>query len=185
MNKLIILDRDGVINEDSDNYIRSVSEWQPIEGSIRAIAALSKAGYQLAITTNQSGIARGYFPVTELNAMHQKMTDLVTSEGGKIDAIFFCPHGPDDQCSCRKPQPGMVLDALTQFQQKPENCWVVGDSLRDIQAGLQAGCKAALVRTGKGERTLRVIAEKETAYSNIPVFTNLYDFVEQLLNEGV
>ena len=168
MNKLIILDRDGVINEDSDNYVRSVDEWLPIEGSIEAIAKLSKAGYAIAVATNQSGLARGYFQPETLDAMHQKMTDLVQSERGKIDAIFFCPHGPDDACECRKPRPGMVYQALTQFQQAASDTWVVGDSLRDIQAGQQAGCKTALVATGKGERTLKLIAEKETAYADVP-----------------
>ena len=184
MSKLIILDRDGVINEDSDNYVRSVDEWQPIEGSIEAIAKLSKAGYDIAVATNQSGLARGYFTPETLDAMHQKMIDLVQARGGKVDAIFFCPHGPDNACECRKPKPGMIKQALTQFQQPASESWVIGDSLRDIQAGQQAGCKTALVATGKGERTLKLIAEKETTYASVPVFSNLNAFVEELLKEG-
>ena len=184
MNKLIILDRDGVINEDSDNYVRSVDEWLPIDGSVEAIAKLSKAGYSIAVATNQSGLARDYFPPETLDAMHQKMTDLVQSEGGKIDAIFFCPHGPDDACECRKPKPGMINQALAQFHQPASETWVVGDSLRDIQAGQQSGCKTAIVVTGKGERTLKLIAEKETTYADVPVFSNLNAFAEELLKEG-
>ncbi|OED41438.1 D-glycero-beta-D-manno-heptose-1,7-bisphosphate 7-phosphatase [Endozoicomonas sp. (ex Bugula neritina AB1)] len=184
MNKLIILDRDGVINEDSDNYVRSIDEWQPIEGSITAMAALSKAGYIIAVATNQSGLARGYFQPEDLNAMHQKMTDLVMAEGGKIDAIFFCPHGPNDQCLCRKPKPGMIENAIKQFQLLPNNSWVVGDSLRDIQAGQQAGCKTALVKTGKGERTLDVLEKNKTEYRDVSVFSNLKAFAKKILKEG-
>lgn len=184
MNKLIILDRDGVINEDSDNYVRSVEEWLPVEGSIEAIAALSQAGFYIAIATNQSGLARGYFQPETLHLMHRKMTDLVESEGGRIDAIYFCPHGPHDACECRKPKPGMINKAIKQFQQNASDVWVVGDSLRDIQAGEKAGCKTALVKTGKGNRTLKLIAEQETSYTNVPVFSNLNDFAKELLKEG-
>ena len=185
MTKLIILDRDGVINEDSDNYIRSVDEWIPVPGSVKAIAELSKAGYTIAIATNQSGLARGYFPESELHAMHNKMNALVEAAGGKISTILFCPHGPDDLCDCRKPKPGMVEQLLNLHNAKFNETWVVGDSLRDLQAGLSAGCKVALVKTGKGERTLKVIEEKEPQLKNIPLFKNLKDFSEQLLSESL
>ena len=185
MSKLIILDRDGVINEDSDNYVRSVSEWIPIPGSIEAIAALSNAGYTVTVATNQSGLARGYFSKNELLAMHQKMTDLVEVEGGKITAIEFCPHGPDDHCNCRKPKAGMMENILNTFLADASESWVIGDSLRDIQAGQAAGCKTALVKTGKGERTLKVIEEKEPQYKTIPIFNNLKDFTEQLLSKEI
>ena len=108
MNKLVILDRDGVINQDSDAYVKSVDEWIPIPGSAAAIARLHKAGYRVVIATNQSGLARGYFDRTELDAMHAKMTELIEAEGGKLDGIFFCPHGPEDNCGCRKPLPGLI-----------------------------------------------------------------------------
>ena len=183
MTKLIILDRDGVINEDSDNYIRSVDEWVPVPGSIKAIAELSKAGYTIAIATNQSGLARSYFPESELQAMHNKMTALVEAEGGEITTILFCPHGPDDLCDCRKPKPGMVKQLLALHDAKAYETWVVGDSLRDLQAGLSAGCKAALVKTGKGECTLKVIEEKEPKLKSIPLFKNLKEFSDQLLSE--
>ena len=153
MPKLIILDRDGVINEDSDHYIRSVDEWIPISGSIEAIASLSKAGYQVAIATNQSGLARGYFSEATLCAMHKKMTDLVQAKGGEIAAIFFCPHGPDDHCDCRKPKPGMMNQILKQFDGGAADTWVIGDSLRDLEAGKAAGCLTALVETGKGKHS--------------------------------
>lgn len=153
--KLLILDRDGVINFDSDEYVKSADEWLPIPGSIEAIAELSKAGFTIAVATNQSGIARGYFSPETLHLMHSKMRHLVGEQGGHIDHIEHCPHGPDDQCDCRKPLPGMILNILAQYPEAaPESVFVVGDSLRDLEAGLAAGCKPLLVRTGKGERTL-------------------------------
>lgn len=153
--KLVILDRDGVINFDSDNYIKTVDEWQPIPGSIEAIATLSKAGFDICVATNQSGLARGYFTPETLTAMHDKMTSLVTEAGGHINLIEHCPHGPDDGCNCRKPLPGMIENILSKYPQiRAESVYVVGDSLRDLQAGVAAGCKALLVKTGKGERTL-------------------------------
>ncbi len=153
--KLVILDRDGVINYDSDNYIKTVDEWQPIPGSIEAIAELCKAGFEVCIATNQSGLARGYFSPETLSAMHVKMTSLVTAAGGSIKHIEHCPHGPDDSCNCRKPLPGMITDILSKHPDTaPESVYVVGDSLRDLEAGVSAGCKTLLVKTGKGERTL-------------------------------
>lgn len=183
MMKLIILDRDGVINEDSDNYVRSVDEWVPVPGSIKAIAELSKAGYTVAVATNQSGLARGYFPESELAGMHSKMDALVEAEGGKIETILFCPHGPDDDCECRKPKPGMMRELIKKHNATPSETWVIGDSLRDLQAGLSAGCKVALVETGKGKRTLSTIKENEPQLTKTPLFKNLKDFSEQLLSE--
>ena len=185
MTKLIILDRDGVINEDSDNYIRSVDEWIPVPGSIKAIAELSKAGYTITVATNQSGLARGYFQESELTAMHNKMNMLVKAEGGNIETILFCPHGPDDDCECRKPKAGMMLQLLSEHNANASETWVIGDSLRDLQAGLNSGCKAALVKTGKGERTLKAIEEKEPHLKSIPLFENLKEFSEQLLSESL
>ncbi len=177
MNKLIILDRDGVINKDSDNYIRSVDEWIPIPGSIEAIGRLNKAGYTLAVATNQSGLARGYFEASDLTAMHQKMIDLVHAEGGNFATIKFCPHGPQDHCACRKPAAGMILEIVGELDVDTSNTWVIGDSLRDLQAGQAAGCRTALVLTGKGERTLA----RGDGLDNVPVFTDLSDFTDQLL----
>ena len=152
--KLIILDRDGVINHDSDQFIKSPEEWQPIDGSLDAIAFLTQAGYTIAVATNQSGIARGYFNVQTLNEMHAKMHKLVRQAGGEISGVWFCPHTADSQCDCRKPKPGMVLDILDRFQAQAAETYLVGDSLRDLQAIAGAGGKPILVRTGKGMKTL-------------------------------
>ena len=145
--KLIILDRDGVINHDSDQFIKSPEEWQPIDGSLDAIAFLTQAGYTIAVATNQSGIARGYFNVQTLNEMHAKMHKLVRQAGGEISGVWFCPHTADSQCDCRKPKPGMVLDILDRFQAQAAETYLVGDSLRDLQAIAGAGGKPILVRT--------------------------------------
>lgn len=179
MAKLIILDRDGVINEDSDNYVRSVEEWLPIPGSIEAIARLSKAGYMIAVATNQSGIARGYYPLSELEAMHDKMNQLVLEKGGKIDCIAFCPHSPDDGCCCRKPETGLVEQIESELNVSAEDAWFVGDSLRDLQCAEKTGCKPVLVKTGKGERTIA----KGEGLEGIPVFNVLADFTDYLLNQ--
>ncbi|ODC04761.1 D-glycero-beta-D-manno-heptose-1,7-bisphosphate 7-phosphatase [Terasakiispira papahanaumokuakeensis] len=153
--KLLILDRDGVINQDSDVFVKSADEWIPIPGSIDALARLSQAGWTLAIATNQSGLARGKFSSADLTAMHDKMIHLVEQAGGHIDHIAFCPHGPDDHCDCRKPLPGLLEQIRTGLSLDDlEGAIMVGDALRDLQAGQAMGCQAVLVRTGKGEKTL-------------------------------
>lgn len=153
--KLIILDRDGVINEDSDDYIKSPEEWIPISGSLEAIARLTRAGYRIAVATNQSGVARGLFDLETLQGIHDKMCGAVTAAGGEIAAIFFCPHGPDDGCACRKPRPGMLRDIGTRFAVGLGGVPAVGDSLRDVQAAQAVGARPILVRTGKGKNTVR------------------------------
>jgi D-glycero-D-manno-heptose 1,7-bisphosphate phosphatase len=183
MNKLIILDRDGVINQDSDDYVKSLEKWIPIEGSCEAIADLYKAGYQIAIATNQSGLARGYFSVGDLEAMHGRMIALVEAAGGKIATIKYCPHGPDDACDCRKPLPGLVDQIEAELDVSADGAWFIGDSLRDLQAGLPKGCKPALVMTGKGEKTLlkMLTTEVEAEIKQAPVFNNLAHFATKLL----
>ena len=151
--KLIILDRDGVINEDSDAFVKSVDEWIPLPGSIDAIARLSQAGWTVAIATNQSGLARGHFSEKTLQAMHQRLHDLVTEQGGQIDLIQYCPHGPDDGCDCRKPLPGLFQQIAAHYAVALDGVPTVGDSLRDLQAGVAMGCQPYLVRTGKGRMT--------------------------------
>ncbi|WP_110654265.1 D-glycero-beta-D-manno-heptose 1,7-bisphosphate 7-phosphatase [Salinicola halimionae] len=154
MTGLVILDRDGVINEDSDAYIKSLEEWRPLPNAIEAMARLYKAGWQVAIATNQSGIGRGYYDLDTLHAIHRRLTDLVESAGGSIAIIAYCPHRPDEGCDCRKPKPGMLLQIQRSLGfESLENSWMVGDSLRDIQAGLAAGCHTALVGTGNGADT--------------------------------
>ena len=152
--KLIILDRDGVINEDSDAYIKSLEEWIPIPGSIEAIARLSKAGWIVAVATNQSGIARGYYPTEVLESMHARLRELVAQQGGEVGLIVHCPHGPDDGCDCRKPKPGMLQQIAAHYRVPLGGIWYVGDSGSDLQAALAVDCQPVLVKTGKGERTL-------------------------------
>lgn len=175
--KLIILDRDGVINEDSDDYIKSTEEFIPIEGSLEAIARLNQSGYSVAIATNQSGIARGLYTIDTLNSMHEKLRRLLAPFGGHVDAIFYCPHGPDDGCDCRKPKTGMFDEIKQRFALDLYDVFAVGDSLRDLQAALAAGANPVLVKTGKGERTLA----KAESIDSIPVFKNLAAFVDELL----
>jgi len=150
--KLIILDRDGVINEDSDDYVKHPDEWHPIPGSLQAIAKLHQAGWRIAIATNQSGLTRHYFDGPTLNAMHLKMHKLVAGLGGAIDAIFVCPHGPDDGCDCRKPAPGLFKAIGERFDVSLAGVPAVGDSVRDLQAAAAVGCTPWLVQTGKGAK---------------------------------
>ncbi|RTR05635.1 D-glycero-beta-D-manno-heptose 1,7-bisphosphate 7-phosphatase [Halomonas nitroreducens] len=176
--KLVILDRDGVINRDSDDYVKSLDEFLPYPQAIDAIARLSRAGWTVAVATNQSGIARGYYDEATLAAMHGRLETLVRARGGEIRRIVHCPHGPDDDCDCRKPLPGL-LERLRQElgMASLQGAWMVGDSLRDLQAGEAAGCHSALVRTGKGERTLA----KGKGLEQARVFTNLAAFADWLL----
>ncbi|MFQ6575354.1 D-glycero-beta-D-manno-heptose 1,7-bisphosphate 7-phosphatase [Pseudomonas sp. UM16] len=152
--KLLILDRDGVINQDSDAYIKSLEEWIPITGSIEAIAQLSKAGWTVAVATNQSGIARGYYDLATLEAMHARLRALVAEQGGEVGLIVHCPHGPDDGCDCRKPKPGMLRTIAAHYQVDLAGVWFVGDSKGDLEAALTVDAQPILVKTGKGEKTL-------------------------------
>ena len=151
--KLVILDRDGVINIDSDQYIKSPEEWKPIPGSLEAIALLNQSGFRVVICTNQSGIGRGLFEMDTLNAIHDKMIRALAVLGGHVDAIFFCPHTAVDQCDCRKPKPGMFLQIEERFNVSLDGVPAVGDSLRDLQAASAIGAKPMLVLTGKGKKT--------------------------------
>ncbi len=178
--KLIILDRDGVINEDSEHFIKSPEEWIPIAGSLEAIARLNAAGYKVAVASNQSGIARGLFTRKTLDAMHQKMHTLLSGHGGHIDAVFYCPHGPDDGCDCRKPRPGLLEQAATQFNTSLEAVTVVGDSLRDIEAARAVGARVLLVRTGKGRHTEALAGLPGT----VPVYDDLASAVDAILGNS-
>ncbi|MBI5793168.1 MAG: D-glycero-beta-D-manno-heptose 1,7-bisphosphate 7-phosphatase [Rhodocyclales bacterium] len=151
--KLVILDRDGVINHDSDQYIKSPDEWRPIPGSLAAIARLNQAGYRVVVATNQSGVGRGLFETDTLLAIHDKMLKALTQVGGRIDAIFFCPHTNADNCDCRKPKPGMLKEIAGRFNADLAGVPAVGDSLRDLQAAVAAGAQPMLVLTGKGRKT--------------------------------
>lgn len=151
--KLVILDRDGVINHDSEQYIKSPSEWKPIKGSLEAIARLTQGGYRVVVATNQSGVARGLFDMSTLNAIHDGMHKAVAAAGGRIDAIFFCPHAADAGCDCRKPKPGLLLEISKRLNMPLGNVSFVGDSLKDLQAAVAAGARPVLVLTGKGRKT--------------------------------
>ncbi|MCL4747810.1 MAG: D-glycero-beta-D-manno-heptose 1,7-bisphosphate 7-phosphatase [Burkholderiaceae bacterium] len=153
--KLIILDRDGVINHDSSACIKSAEEWRAIRGSVEAIARLCKAGFRVAVASNQSGIGRGLFDLPALTAVNAKMHKAVLLAGGRLDAVFFCPHTEQEHCNCRKPRPGMIEDILRRFQAEPNEVTMVGDSLRDLQAASAMRCKPVLVLTGKGRKTLK------------------------------
>lgn len=176
MKKIIVLDRDGVINFDSPHFIKSPDEWVPIPGSLEAIARLKHAHYQVVIATNQSGIARGLFNEAMLANIHAKMQQELADLGVHIDGIFYCPHGPDDQCSCRKPKTGLFEQIAVKYQVSLLNIPAIGDSLRDIQAAQSAGCHAILVRTGKGETTL-----KANPQLTVPVFADLAEAVNSIL----
>lgn len=173
----IFLDRDGVINQDSDSYIKSVGEWKPIQGSIDAIALLTQHGYKIVVITNQSGLYRGFFDLAELKKIHEKMQGLVEEKGGKIDAIYFCPHGPDEGCSCRKPKPGLFKKFSRDRDIKLENIPFIGDTLSDIQAGEAAGVRPILVKTGKGKKTLA-----DHPDLNVQVFENLYEAAKNIIS---
>ena len=150
----MILDRDGVINKDSDSFIKNPQEWIPIPGSLEAIALLNQQGFRVAVATNQSGVSRGLFDMATLNAIHDKMHRDLAQVGGRIDAVFYCPHSAETNCDCRKPEPGMVKEIGKRFSVELDTVYAVGDALRDIQAFASCGCKTILVRTGKGEETL-------------------------------
>jgi D-glycero-D-manno-heptose 1,7-bisphosphate phosphatase len=177
--QLIILDRDGVINEDSDTFIKSPAEWKPIRGSLEAIARLHRAGWRVVIATNQSGIARKLFDLDMLSRIHETMHRQVAESGGLIDAVFFCPHGPDDQCDCRKPKPGMFYDISGRLRISLKGVPAIGDSLRDIQAARAAGAAPMLVKTGKGTDT----ASNPELDKNVPVYNDLYSAVNALLSD--
>ena len=178
--KLIILDRDGVINHDSPDFIKSPAEWIPIPGSLEAIARLNQAGYRVVIASNQSGIARELFDITTLNAIHQKLHASAQLVGADIDAIFFCPHAASDNCDCRKPKAGMFEEISKRYKLSLKGVPTVGDSLRDLQAGAAVGCKPMLVLTGKGVKT--------QADGNLPqgtvIFHNLAEAVDSILAKG-
>lgn len=153
--KLIVLDRDGTINHDSDQFIKSPDEWRPIPGSLEAIARLNHAGYRVVVATNQSGIGRGLFDMGTLNAIHEKMHRSLAQLGGRVDAVFYCPHTADATCDCRKPKPGLLKEVGRRFNVDMAGVPVIGDGLRDLQAAENVGGQPMLVLTGKGERTLR------------------------------
>ncbi len=177
--KLVILDRDGVINKDSANFIKNTNEWIPLPGSLEAIALLNQSGFHVAIATNQSGIGRGLFDMATLNAINDKMYRALAQLGGRIDAMFYCPHTADDDCNCRKPKTGMIEDIGRRFSVDLVDVYAIGDSLRDLKSFSDSGCKPILVRSGKGEETL--------AHGGLPkgtlIFADLNEAVQHIIAE--
>ncbi|MFA5702144.1 MAG: D-glycero-beta-D-manno-heptose 1,7-bisphosphate 7-phosphatase [Advenella sp.] len=173
--KLVILDRDGVINQDRTDFVKSADEWVPLPGSLEAIARLYRAGWKVVIASNQSGLGRGLFSMSDLNAMHSKMNQELTLLGGQVDAIFICPHKPDDGCNCRKPLPGMLHDIIRRYEIDPAQVPAIGDSLRDLQAAQAAGMKPWLVETGNGLKTKND--------PNLPPGTQIRASLADIINE--
>lgn len=180
---LIILDRDGVINEYDGNYICSADEWIPIPGSIEAIARLCNAGHRIAIATNQSGITRGYYDIDALDTMHDKLEQLVEAQGGCIDIIAYCPHHPTDRCACRKPLTGLLDQIRDHFHlDSLQGAIMVGDSRKDLEAGHAARCHPVLVRTGNGLDTERHLDTRPIPGAEVSIYDNLSKFTDALLS---
>ena len=176
--KLVILDRDGVINHDSDQYIKSPAEWRPISGSIEAIARLNQSGYRVAVASNQSGIGRGLFDMATLNAINDKMMEMVFRQGGRIDAVFFCPHTAVENCGCRKPRTGLLEEISARFHTELKGVPFVGDSLKDLQCAEAVGAQPILVLTGKGKKT-----REETLPRKTLVFADLAEAARHLVSQ--
>lgn len=178
--KLVILDRDGVINRDSADYIKSPEEWVPLPGSLDAIARLTQKGWRVVVATNQSGVGRGLFDEPTLAAIHRQMEREVTARGGRIDAVFYCPHGPRAGCDCRKPAPGLFHQIARRLQMPLDGVPVIGDAERDIEAASAAGARPMLVRTGKGRETERHLGPGR----DVPVFDDLAEAAGFLISES-
>ncbi len=185
MEKWLILDRDGVINYDSDQFIKSPQEWRAIPGSLEAIARCNRAGYRVVVISNQSGVARGLFDLQTLSNIHDRLKTELAAAGGQLEKIYFCPHGPDDRCACRKPQPGLFQQFALDYELSLAGIYAVGDSLRDLQAALAAEARPVLVRTGKGPRSLAALEalDDHDPLRQVPVHDDLAAFCDWLLNE--
>lgn len=177
--RLAILDRDGVINQDSEDFIRSPEQWLPIPGSLEAIARLRRAEYRVVIITNQSGVGRGEYTLDMMNKINMRMFELIRQKGGEIDALLFCPHAPDAGCECRKPKPGMFKELGRRLKVNLTGVPAVGDSRRDLEAAIAVGAQPVLVRTGKGLETLEAIRQSDDQpLKQVPVYDDLAAFVE-------
>lgn len=184
--KLIVLDRDGVINQDSPDFVKSPDEWVPIKGSLEAIARLSQAGYEVVVLTNQSGVGRGLFTADMLGKIHVRMIDYIHQHGGKIQCILFCPHHPKDECICRKPDTGLYDELSKRLAISLNGVFSVGDSVRDLLAAKKAGAKPVLVKTGNGKKTFKKITKnKELELNDIDVFDSLSSFTDALLSNKI
>ncbi|PJA31293.1 MAG: D-glycero-beta-D-manno-heptose-1,7-bisphosphate 7-phosphatase [Zetaproteobacteria bacterium CG_4_9_14_3_um_filter_53_7] len=184
MLKAVLLDRDGVINFDSPDYILAPDQWHPIPGSLAAIARLHAAGIAVAIVSNQSGLGRGMMDQQTFNAIHGKMMLAIEQAGGFISHVAYCPHGPDDHCDCRKPRPGMVFDSLAALglSDQPEQVLFIGDSIRDVQAAHAAGVPAMLVQSGYGDAD-NILQKARFLQSDIEFYADLAEAVAMILGE--
>jgi D-glycero-D-manno-heptose 1,7-bisphosphate phosphatase len=182
---LVILDRDGVINEDHHDFIKSLAEWIPLPGSIDAIARLSQHGFTVTVATNQSGLGRGKFTLDDLEAMNERLDELVEDAGGELAGIFYCPHTPEDDCDCRKPKAGLIDAIEREFGESPRGAWFIGDSQRDLEAGLQRDCIPVLVLTGNGETTrAAVAADNSGKWRDLRIYADLAAAADALINEN-
>ncbi len=177
--RYVLIDRDGVLNQDSEDFIKSPAQWQPLPGSLEAVALLNQHGYEVIVITNQSGLARGLFDETVLTQIHSKMHRMLAECGAHITKIYFCPHGPDSACNCRKPKPGLLQAFAADFQVNLNDVFFIGDAIRDVQAALAAGAKPLLVKTGQGQQT-----QIDNPNLNIPVFEDLYDAAKYLTSRS-
>ena len=180
--KIVILGRDGILNEFREGHVTAPEEWQPVDGALEAVARINHAGWHVVVATNQSGIGRGMIDMSAVNAVHARMHQELQAQGGRIDAVFFCPHTPEDNCDCRKPKPGLLLDVLFRYGADAANVPVVGDTLRDLQAADAAGCEPHLVLSGRarglaGDALQQLLAQVPSAQ----VHHSLADFAEFLL----
>jgi D-glycero-D-manno-heptose 1,7-bisphosphate phosphatase len=183
LSTVIVLDRDGVINADSADFIKTPDEWHALPGSLAAIGRLKEAGFRVAIATNQSGVARGLFSIDTLWVIHQKMLAEILAAGGYVTRIFFCLHGPEDGCACRKPKPGLLLQVAEYFACGLDHMVMIGDAERDLQAAMAVGARAILVRTGKGSATEQLLAGND-AFAGIEVYDDLAAAVAALIAEA-
>jgi len=187
--KLVIMDRDGTINADSDEFIKSPEEWQPLPGALEAIAKLNHAGWHVVVATNQPGLGRGSFDVGTLNAIHTKMNKALAAVGGRVEAVFYCPHAAEDHCDCAKPAPGLFFQIGERFGVDLDQVPVVGDRLRDVEAGAKAGCQPHLVLSGEAGRELRAAGAQRALPSGYPPDTQVHEdlmaFARHLLKREV
>jgi len=184
--RLAILDRDGVINQDSEEFIKTPEQWVPIPGSLEAIARLCRAEYRVVIITNQSGVGRGLYTLDMMNKINMRMFELISQKGGEIDALLFCPHAPDAGCECRKPKPGLFHELARRLKVNLTGIPAVGDSMRDLEAAIAAGARPVLVRTGNGPQTLEAIRRgDDERLKQVPVYDDLAAFVDHhMLGDG-
>jgi len=179
--KIAVLDRDGVINQDSDAYVKTAAEWNPIAGSLEAIAKLNQHGWLVFVATNQSALGRGLSDYQAFAEINLKMRKRLAEIGGHVDGLLFCPHGPDAGCDCRKPAPGLLEELKTRLQRNIEDAWFIGDSIRDLEAAEEAQLRAGLVLTGNGEKTLEKLSERVDFLSAVPTAADLHGFVSKYL----